>query len=77
MLSPKPIMIKSLGFNGFPRINESLLLKNQEFISRKQRWRYLVSNSIKCLTLDFGLGHALRVVRLSPASGSMLGVEPA
>ena len=28
--------------------------------------------SVKCLTLDFGSGHDLRVVRLSP----VLGMEP-
>ena len=32
---------------------------------------------IQHLTLDFGLGHDLRVVGLSPMLGSMLGVEPA
>ena len=28
-------------------------------------------------TLDFGSGHDLRVVRLSPVLGSALGIEPA
>jgi len=32
---------------------------------------------VKHLTLDFGLGHDLRVMRSSPLSGSLLGVEPA
>ena len=32
---------------------------------------------MKHLTLDFGLGHDFRVVRLSPVSGSMLRMEPA
>ena len=32
---------------------------------------------VKHPTLDFGSGHDLGVVRLSPASGSVLGVEPA
>ena len=36
-----------------------------------------VTQLIKHLTLDFSSGHNLRVVRSSPMSGSMLGVEPA
>ena len=36
-----------------------------------------MAQSFKHLILDFGSGHDLRVVRLSPASGSVLGVEPA
>ena len=32
---------------------------------------------VKCLTLDFGSGHDLTVVRLSPAPRSVLSVEPA
>ena len=34
-----------------------------------------VSQLSKCPTLDFGPGHDLTVVSLSPASGSMLGVS--
>ena len=30
---------------------------------------------VKCLTLGFSSGHDLRVMKLSPVSGSMLGVE--
>jgi len=36
-----------------------------------------VAQLLKSLTLDFGSGHDLRVVRLSPSSVSELGVEPA
>ena len=36
-----------------------------------------VAQLVKRLTLDFGSGHDLRVVRLSPTSGSALGVKPA
>ena len=36
-----------------------------------------MSESVECLTLDFGLGHDLRVVRLSPECGSMLSLESA
>ena len=37
-----------------------------------------VAQSVRCLTLDLGSGHDLRVVRSSPdASGSVLDVEPA
>lgn len=32
---------------------------------------------VKCLTLDVGLGHGLRVVGLDPTLGSVLGVDPA
>lgn len=32
---------------------------------------------VKCPTLDFSSGHDLRVVGLSPTSGSVLGLEPA
>ena len=32
---------------------------------------------VKLVTLGFGSGHDLRVVRSSPASGSMLSMEPA
>ena len=33
--------------------------------------------SVKRPTLDLGSGHDFKILRLSPASGSMLGVEPA
>ena len=36
-----------------------------------------MAQSVEYLTLDFGSGHDLRVVRSSPASGSALGMEPA
>ena len=36
-----------------------------------------VAQSVKPSILDFGSGHDLTVVRLSPTSGSMLGGEPA
>ena len=36
-----------------------------------------MAQSVKQLTLDFGSGHDLRVVRSSPMSGSVLGAEPA
>ena len=37
----------------------------------------LGAQSVKLPTLDFGSGHNLRVMRLSPALGSTLDVEPA
>ena len=37
---------------------------------------HLVAQSVKHLTLDFSWGHDLRVMSLSPALGSALGVEP-
>ena len=36
-----------------------------------------LGGSIKCLILDFSSGHDFRVVKLSPMSGSVLGMEPA
>ena len=36
-----------------------------------------MAQSAECLTLDFGSGRDLTVMRLSPELGSMLGVEPA
>ena len=39
-------------------------------------WECL-SGSVEHLTLDLGPGHDLKVVRLSPALGSALGMEPA
>ena len=36
-----------------------------------------MAQSVKCPTLDFGSGHDLMVLRLSPALGSALSVEPA
>ena len=35
-----------------------------------------VAQSVKHLTLDFGSGHDLRIVRSSPRSGSPLSMEP-
>ena len=34
-----------------------------------------MAQSVKCQTVDFGSGRDLRVVRLSPASGSMLSAD--
>ena len=36
-----------------------------------------VAQAVKALTLDFGSGHDLRVMRVSPESGSVLRVDPA
>ena len=36
-----------------------------------------LGGSVKCPTLDFGLGHDFKVVRQSLAMGSVLGMEPA
>ena len=40
-------------------------------------WGDWVSQLVKQMTLDFSSGHDLRVMSLSPKSGSVLGVEPA
>ena len=39
-------------------------------------WGNWVAQSVKCLTLDLSSGLDLRVVNLSPPTGSMLGVKP-
>ena len=36
-------------------------------------WSAWVAQLLKCPTLDFGSGHDLRVVKLSPISGSFRG----
>ena len=36
-----------------------------------------VAQSVESLTLDFGSGHNVRVMRLSPVLGSALNMEPA
>ena len=36
-----------------------------------------MAQSVKCLTFDFGSGHSLTVVRLSPTSGSVWNMESA
>ena len=38
-------------------------------------WGNWVAQLVKCLTLDFGSGHDLGIVRLSPVSGCVLGLE--
>ena len=46
--------------------------KDQETI-KEGAW---VAQSVKHQTLDFGSGHDLRLMRLRPMSGSVLGMEP-
>ena len=36
-----------------------------------------MAHLVECLTLDFGLGHDLKVIGLGPVSGSALSTEPA
>jgi len=50
------------------------MIKNKKYWHPQGAW---VAQSVKCPTLDFGSGHDLRVGRLSPILGSVLGVEPA
>ena len=45
--------------------------------SKGKWWGRLGGSTVKPLILDFGSGHDLRAVRLSPVSGALLGVEPA
>ena len=50
----------------------AIILFSNDFLLLRCAW---VAQSGKCLTLDFGSGHDLRVMRLSPALDSVLGVE--
>ena len=47
------------------------------FLKIKAYWGAWVAQLVKQLTLGFSSGHDLRVMRLSPTSGSMLGMESA
>ena len=47
----------------------------QFHIPEKVHWGTWVAQSAECLSLDFSSGQDLRVVRLSPMSGSVLSVE--
>ena len=49
------------------------MLDHMKFTFSGGTW---VAHSVKGLTLDFGSDHDLRVVRLSPTSDSVLGMEP-
>ena len=40
-------------------------------------WGAWMAQSVKHLALDFGPGHDLRVVKLSPALGPVLKMDPA
>ena len=53
-----------------------LLLLNDVFPEKRHRGTW-VAQSVKHLTLDFGSGHGLRVMRWNPMSGSKLGTESA
>ena len=44
---------------------------------RTESWGIWAAQLVKCLTLDFSSGHDLRVVKSSPASGSVLSGESA
>ena len=53
--------------NGFPKENEVLF-------TNKRGLGYLVTQMVKGLTLDFGLGTISQFMRSSPESGSVLTV---
>ena len=50
------------------------LLKLLEIVSSQSTW---VAQWVEHPSLDFSSGHGPRVVRLSPAPGSVLSMEPA
>lgn len=49
-------------------------MPNFKYTKNRGAW---VAQMVKYSTLDFGSGHELRVVRLSPESGYALSMEPA
>jgi len=51
-------------------------LKNKQ-TNKNPKMDAWVALSVKRATLDFSSGHDLRVLRSSPKSGSVLGMEPA
>ena len=51
-------------------------IKHFKYIQEYMRGTW-VAQSLACTILDFGSGHDLTVVRLSPSWGSRLGMEPA
>ena len=57
----------------FGRETIAILLGN----TKNGGWGTWMVQSVKCLTLDFGSGHDLTIVGLSPALGSALSMEPA
>ena len=56
------------------RFSNSREVHNKKWVKFRGAW---AAQSVEHLTLDFGSGHDLRVVRLSPVLGSALGMEPA
>ena len=56
---------------------ESVASLSWESFKNIRQLECLVAQSVECLTLGFGLGHDLRVMGLSPESGSVLGGESA
>ena len=66
-------------FGSFPSISiywNSLRTGTNASLNVRYRGTW-VDQSVKHPTLDFSLGHDLRVMRSSPTSGSTLGMEPA
>ena len=57
--------------------NKQLWRQHREGIKRITSSGAWGAQLVECLTLDFGSGHDLRVVRLNPALGSMLSMESA
>lgn len=53
------------------------MLEKRKCFQENHKRGTLVALLFKRLTLEFSLGHDVGVMRLSPSSGSMLGLEPA
>ena len=49
--------------------------KRRKIVKTHMQWGAWIAQSVKCLTLDFGSGHVLRVLRSSLASGFTSGME--
>jgi len=68
------------GKNVFTGIDTEGAFENTQHLSMIKiltDWGAWVAQLVKRLTLDFGSGHDLKIMRSSPVSGSMLRVEPA
>ena len=60
-----------------PRFRAIRRVKGKAAVRKENTWGAWVAQSVKQLTLGFGSGRDLRVMRSSPASGSVLSDESA
>ena len=80
-MSVKPVVLPAMGCRAqrpqFPLLTGGHMEKGKEALeSRRPEGDAWVAKLVKGLTLDLSLGLDLKVMSLSPALGSMLGVKP-